>query len=121
MTLNKEEYRVATFHDETKAKALQKLEMQSQLMTKLQTSVKHEMITPLKCISGFAKTIEQELVIKNSARCRDAHMIYVTSQLLLSEVNMLLDKSMIDNHIFKLNLEYIPINRIVYDAIQIIY
>ena len=79
MTLQKEEFRVATFHDETKAKALQKLEVQSQLMNRLQSSVKHEMITPLKCISGFAKTIEQELAIRGSSRSRDAHMVYVTS------------------------------------------
>ena len=75
------------------------------------------MVTPLKCIISFATSLQKEL--KHSPKCKEAELIYVTAKLLLSEVKLLLDKNMIQNEIFTLQYEHVPINRIISDAVQI--
>ena len=58
ITLDKEQYQVATFYDETERKALSELRTRSQMVSLYQSSLSHEMLSPLKCIASFAKSIE---------------------------------------------------------------
>lgn len=82
MILDQEEYRVATFNDQTESKRLQEVESNNRLLTLLQSNVTHEMLTPLKCIISFAKSLDREL--KHSEKRKDAEMISLTASLVLS-------------------------------------
>lgn len=117
ITFNKQEYRVATFHEVTESKRLACSEANARMVQLLSSSVTHEMVTPLKCIISFATSLQKEL--KHSAKCREAELIYVTAKLLLSQVKSLLDKNMIKNEIFTLQYQHVPVNRIVSDAVSI--
>ena len=117
ISLNKEEYRVATFHEMTESKRLARSEANTRMVQLLSSSVTHEMVTPLKCIISFANSLQKEL--KHSPKCKEAELIYVTAKLLLSEVKLLLDQNMIQNEIFTLQFEHVPFNRIISDAVQI--
>lgn len=66
MYLDQDEYRVATFSDVTESKTLARVEQQNSLLTMLQSSVSHELMTPLRCIVNFAQILEREL--KHSPR-----------------------------------------------------
>ena len=57
MFLDQDEYRVATFTDVTESKTLARVEQQNSLLTMLQSSVTHEMMTPLRCIVNFAQIL----------------------------------------------------------------
>ena len=93
ISLNKEEYRVATFRETTESKRLARSEANTRMVQLLSSSVTHEMVTPLKCIISFATSLQKEL--KHSPKCKEAELIYVTAKLLLSEVKLLLDNNMI--------------------------
>ena len=70
----------------------------------LMSSVTHEMVTPLKCIASISKSLQNEL--KHSPKhCKEAGLVYVTTKLLLSEVKLLLDNSMLSNKMFMLQME----------------
>ena len=83
----------------------------------LQSSVTHELLTPLKCIISFAKTLERDLIHSNNRK--EAQMIELTAKLISSQVQMLLDNNMIDHDKFELDLQDCPINRVVSDVIAI--
>lgn len=117
MFLDQDEYRVATFIDETESKTLAQVEQQNSLLSLFHSSVSHEMVTPLKCIISFAKTLEKELTF--SPRHKDAQMIQLTANLLLSEVKMSLDRSLLENNRFVPDYTNCPINRVVADVIDI--
>lgn len=117
-TVNKQQYRVATFHDVTEGLLLARAEHKSKMVELLSSSVSHEMLTPLKCIASFANSLQKEL--RHNAKRKDAELIYVTSKLLLSQVTMLLDRNLFDTDMFSLSPEPVPINRIVADTVQII-
>ena len=70
MILDKEQYRVATFNDQTESRRLAEVESNNRLLTLLQSSVTHEMLTPLKCIISFAKSLDR--VLKHSKKRKDA-------------------------------------------------
>ena len=57
ISLNKEEYRVATFHEMTESKRLARSEANTRMVQLLSSSVTHEMVTPLKCIISFANSL----------------------------------------------------------------
>lgn len=118
MMLDRQEHFVATFHDMTESKRLQQAQGQNTLLSLLTSSVSHEMVTPLRCIISFANNLQDEL--KHSERRKDAELILVTSKLLLQQVKLLLDQSMIENEMFVPQYEEMPLNRIVQDAVQIL-
>jgi hypothetical protein len=60
----------------------------------LQAGFSHEFITPIKSISTFAQ--ELMLLIQNTDLKYKAELIFQTSQMLHSQVKIMLDKSMID-------------------------
>ena len=80
-------------------------------------SVTHELMTPLKCISSFARSLQKEL--QHSEKRKEAELIDVTSKLMISHVSLLLDKSMLENKAFKPNFAPYPFNKIVSDAVSI--
>jgi hypothetical protein len=60
----------------------------------LQAGFSHEFITPIKSISTFAQ--ELMLLIQNTDLKYKAELIFQTSQMLHSQVKIMLDKNMID-------------------------
>ena len=117
ITLSKEEYRVATFSDVTESMKAQRVEANARMVHFLTSNITHEMLTPLKCIMSFSKSLQKEL--KHSDRRQEAELIFVTAKLILSQTKMLLDRDMIVNDMFTLANEVVPINRIVADAVYI--
>ena len=117
ITLNKTDYRVATFCDVTESQKAAQAEANVRMIELMTSSITHETITPLKCIVSFSQSLQREL--KHSDARRDAEYIYITVKLILSQVKMLLDKNMLKNGLFALSNEDVPINRIVDDAVQI--
>ena len=108
---------MATFYNETESKTLAKVEQQNTLLTLLQSSVSHELLTPLKCITSFAQNLERDL--KHSPKKKEAQLISLTAKLLQSQVKMNLDKSLLENGKFEPNLNDSPINRVIEDVILI--
>ena len=47
-------------------------------------------------------------------------LVYSTSELLLSEVKLLLDRSMLDNNKFQPNLDFHPVNASVNKIVEIL-
>lgn len=82
LILNKEEYRVATFEDETESKSLQQVKQENRILTMLHATVNHEMVTPLQCIVSFAKSLDKELI--HSDKRKNAQLISLTASLVLS-------------------------------------
>lgn len=117
MWLDKEEFSLATFYDVTESKQLTKVENSNRVLSLLTASVTHEMVTPLKCIMNFAKSLEDHL--KHSKKQEDAQLIFVTAKLLFSEIKLLLDKNLIDYERFEAQWETAPFSRIVSDTVQI--
>ena len=115
MTVSGENYITATFRDCTEARRLEKAEQSNRLLNMLTNSVTHKLMTPLKCISSFARSLQKEL--QHSEKRKEAELIDVTSKLMISHVSLLLDKSVIENKVFKPNLAPAPSNKIVSDAI----
>jgi hypothetical protein len=79
--------------------------------------VTHEMVTPLKCILLFTDEIKKDL---DSSKTNQAELIISTTKLLLSQVKLLLDKNMIENNLFTLNLEECQFNKTINGAIVIL-
>jgi signal transduction histidine kinase len=117
ITLNKTDYRVATFCDVTESQKAAQAEANVRMVEFMTSSITHETITPLKCIVSFSQKLQK--VLKHSDARRDAEYIYITAKLILSQVKMLLDRNMLKNDLFTLSNEDVPINRIVEDAVQI--
>ena len=53
-------------------------------------SVTHNMIAPLKSIAHLSKSLSYHIV--NPSNKKDAELIYTTSQIILGEVLLLLDR-----------------------------
>lgn len=58
-------------------------------------SIANEILTPLKCIVDFAKSLERSLSSKDTL-CKEAQMISLSANLICSEVKMLLDSEMLE-------------------------
>jgi len=72
---------------------LQKLQEQQQkleIIDAVTATVAHNMITPLKSISLLSRNIAQNMAPEDN---KEATLVFSTSQLLLSEVMLLLDRN----------------------------
>ena len=58
------------------------MEAENNMLHLLNSTVTHEMLTPLKCMMSFSKSIMKEM--KNSPKFKEAKLILTTSKLLLS-------------------------------------
>jgi signal transduction histidine kinase len=92
---NNKECRILRIRDVTAHKQLVKAENENKMLSFLQASVSHELLTPIKCIGSFAQELIYAL-ISNSVLKYKAELIHSTSKILLSQVKFLLDKSMLD-------------------------
>jgi signal transduction histidine kinase len=54
---NNEECRILRIRDITANKKLQKAQRENKMLSFLQTSVSHELVTPIKCIASFAEEL----------------------------------------------------------------
>jgi hypothetical protein len=73
------------------------------MLNLLTSSVTHEMLTPLKCIVQFGTKL---LKSRDPFVVKEAELIVSTANLLLSQVNQILDKNMLDNNAFAPNYEF---------------
>jgi len=78
-------------------------------MDMVTSSVTHDMVTPLKSVSCLSRRLSHKL-LKGSQLQKDSMLIYSTSQLLLSEVKLLLDRSMLEKNKFLPSLDYYRVN-----------
>jgi K+-sensing histidine kinase KdpD len=95
MFFNNEECKVIRIRDITVHKQLQKAQSENKMLSFLQASVSHELVTPIKCIGSFAQELVYALLSNSNLKYK-AELIHSTSKILLSQVKFLLDKSMID-------------------------
>jgi signal transduction histidine kinase len=88
------------------------------MLSLLTSSVTHEMITPLKCIAEFGKSILKGVTTPQVSK--EAKLIVSTSKLLLSQIKLLLDKNMLDNDLFVPNYEFHSINISIAEVVDIL-
>ena len=119
ITYDKTEYRVATFTQVTESQMVERAEARSKMVTLMASSVTHEMLTPLKCIINFADSLRHGLKSATADSQKSVELISVTAKLILCQMKMLLDNNMMKREMFALQIEKIPINRTVSDAVHI--
>ena len=61
MYFNNDQCQIATFRDVTQLKRIAKMEAENDYLQFLNSNVSHEMITPLRCIISFTKSLMQEM------------------------------------------------------------
>ena len=83
-----------------------------------QSSVTHELITPLKCITSFAE--ELCIKIKEKSSKEIIQLIASTSKLVHAQVNELLDKNLLDKKMIVAKLQPISLVTLVKDTIGIL-
>lgn len=81
-------------HLEKMAKQKQEL----QILEIVTSSVTHDMLTPLKSVSCLSKKLSNS--VESLTQQKEAITIYNTTELLLAEVKLLLDRSMLNNNKF---------------------
>jgi signal transduction histidine kinase len=89
-----------TFKDISHLQKLQEQQKRLEVIDAVTANVAHNMITPLKSISLLSRNIAQN---KGFDYEKDATLVYSTSQLLLSEVMLLLDRNKLEKDRFKPN------------------
>ena len=72
--------------------------MKLEIIDAVTATIAHNMITPLKSVSLLSRNIASNIGFDNR---KDATFVYFTSQLLLSEVMLLLDKNQLDRDRFQ--------------------
>ena len=96
MVFNEKECQILTIRDVSAQHNLMEVKRENQLLNLVTSSVSHELITPIKCISAMANEMITE-ILKDSNAIHKAKMILTTSQLLQAQIKMLLDKSLLEN------------------------
>jgi signal transduction histidine kinase len=96
-----------TFRDISHLQKLQDQQKKLEVIDAVTANVAHNMITPLKSISLLSQNIA---VNKGSNHSKDATLVYSTSQLLLSEVMLLLDRNQLDKERFQPNFQSLSVN-----------
>jgi hypothetical protein len=82
LTFKQRDCWVVTFRDVTQTKYLQKVEAKNKSLHIMCASVKHEMVTPLKCILLFTEEVVEAL--KGHPKQEQAELIMSAAELLLS-------------------------------------
>ncbi len=82
------------------------------------SSVTHDMITPLRSVSCLSKRLCDTL--DGTKGQKDALLIYNTSQILLSQVKLLLDKNLLDNNRFRPSLDDHAVNQTIENIVDIL-
>lgn len=87
------------------------------MMEIVTANVTHEMITPLMSVGLLAEKLTHEK--ERNKIDQDAKLISSTTSILLSEVKLLLDKSYLSAGRFQINLDKHPVNRTIFNIIEI--
>lgn len=80
-------------------------------------TVAHNMITPLKSISLLSRNIAQNMGHDDN---KDATLVFSTSQLLLSEVMLLLDRNQLDKDRFQPNFASLSVNQTIKTTVELL-
>ena len=86
------------FRDISHLQKLQEQKLKLEIIDAVTATIAHNMITPLKSVSLLSRNIASNIGLDNR---KDATLVYFTSQLLLSEVMLLLDKNQLDRDRFQ--------------------
>jgi len=86
------------FRDISHLQKLQEQKLKLEIIDAVTATIAHNMITPLKSVSLLSRNIASNIGFDNR---KDATLVYFTSQLLLSEVRLLLDKNQLDRDRFQ--------------------
>lgn len=108
---------MVTIRDISHLERLEKQSLALRILDLTTSSVKHEMITPLRAVSFLSQKLSNTLKEPSQQRC--ALQIYSTTQIILSHVKLLLDKSMLDRDSFQPTLDKYPINKTITDIVEI--
>lgn len=81
-------------------------------------TVAHNMITPLKSISLLSRNIAQN--IEGHEDNKNATLVFSTSQLLLAEVMLLLDRNQLDKDRFQPNFASLSVNQTIKSVVSIL-
>lgn len=80
--------------------------------------VTHEMITPLKCASQLAISINNSSSDRTSQK--QAEVIVSTLWLIMSQIKLLLDKNLIDKKFFTPSYEHFKLNTTIKNTVNIL-
>ena len=114
---HEEDCHMLTFRNVTHLEKLQEQQKQLEIIDSVTATVAHNMITPLKSISLLAKKIAQNRGLDN---IEDANLVYSTSQLLLAEVMLLLDRNQLQKERFKPNLTSLSVNKTIQSTVSLL-
>lgn len=95
-----------------------KLSAENKMLTLFTSSVTHEMITPLRCITQLATTINVKSI--DSLSRKQSSIIFSTCQLLQSEIKLLLDRNLIEKKSFRLHVEDFKLNEAIKATLNIL-
>ena len=107
-----------TIRDISHLNRLAKQQQELKIMEMVTCSVTHEMITPLMSVSLLANKLSEDIV--NKDQNKDARLIFSTTNILLSEVKLLLDRSQLNAGRFKANLDKHPVNKTIVNIVEIL-
>ncbi len=88
---------VIKVRDISEIRRFAKVSAENKILSLLTSSVTHEMLTPLKCIIQLGTTLLKSADLNV---VQEAELIISTANLLLSQVNQILDKNMLENNNF---------------------
>ena len=98
LTYQNRECTLVSVRDISELRKFQKISENNKILTLLTSSVTHEMITPLRCIIQFTHNVLKQT--PDLKQRKELQLILSTSQLLLSQVKLLLDRNMLERNIF---------------------
>ena len=104
--------------DISELRRFSKISENNKILTLLTSSVTHEMITPLRCIIQFAHNVLK--LTTDPKQRKELELILSTSQLLLSQVKLLLDRNMLERNIFQPSLAVHPLNFTIKNVVEIL-
>ena len=108
---------MVTIRDISHLERLEKQSLALRILDLTTSSVTHEMITPLRAVSCLSQKLSNTLKDPNQQRC--SLQIHSTTQIILSHVKLLLDRSMLDRDSFQPTLDKYPINKTITDIVEI--
>lgn len=120
LIFNNQQCVVLTFVDMTTAKRLAFIQSQQQKMHMHQSSISHEIITPLKLIRMFSKELRSECQREQRFEtARHAEYIYTTSKIIQAHVSNLLVNNLLEKDKLNLNLKQVPLVKTIEKTMNI--
>lgn len=115
---NNKQCQVLTIKDVSEAQDLKKVQQKNTLLNLLTSTMSHELLTPISCMIELSTKMEANSC--EGSTISTSTLIKNTGKLVLSQIKLLLDKGLIENEQFSLNLVQESIYDIVYSVVDII-